>query len=32
VRRPTYIVAFWLLVAVGDAYWIFVLGQQLPAG
>ena len=30
LRRPTYIVGFWLLVAVVDAYWIFGLGQQLP--
>ena len=31
LRRPTYIVGFWLLVAIVDAYWIFALGQQLPA-
>lgn len=30
LRRPTYIVGFWLLVAVADAYWIFALGQRLP--
>jgi hypothetical protein len=30
LRRPTYIVGFWLLVAVVDAYWIFGLGQQIP--
>ena len=31
LRRPTYIVGFWLLVAIADAYWIFALRQQLPA-
>jgi hypothetical protein len=31
LRRPTYIIGFWLLVAVADAWWIFGLGQQLPA-
>ena len=31
LRRPTYIVGFWLLVAIVDAYWIFALGQRLPA-
>jgi len=31
LRRPTYIVGFWLIVAIVDAYWIFGLGQQLPA-
>ena len=31
LRRPTYIIGFWLLVAVLDAYWIFALGQRLPA-
>jgi hypothetical protein len=30
LRRPTYIVGFWLIVAIVDAYWIFGLGQQLP--
>ena len=28
LRRPTYIVGFWAVVAAIDAYWIFVLGQQ----
>jgi len=32
LRRPTYIIGFWLVVAVLDAYWIFVLGQRLPSG
>ena len=31
LRRPTIIIGFWVVVAVLDAYWIFVLGQQLPA-
>ena len=31
LRRPTLIVGFWAVVAAVDAYWIFVLGQQLPA-
>ena len=30
LRRPTWIVGFWLLVAIADAYWILVLGQRLP--
>lgn len=30
LRRPTLIVAFWAVVAVLDAYWIFVLGQHPP--
>jgi hypothetical protein len=30
LRRPTYIVGFWLLVAIVDAYWILALGQRLP--
>ena len=30
LRRPSYIIAFWLVIAVVDAYWIFGLGQQLP--
>ena len=30
LRRPTLIIGFWALVAVVDAYWIFVLGQRLP--
>ena len=30
LRRPTYIVGFWAVVALADAYWIFVLGQHLP--
>jgi hypothetical protein len=28
LRRPTYIVGFWLLVAIADAYWLFVLGGR----
>jgi hypothetical protein len=32
LRRPTYIVGFWLVVAIADAYWILVLGQRLPRG
>jgi hypothetical protein len=32
LRRPTYIVGFWLVVAVLDAYWLIVLGQRLPLG
>jgi hypothetical protein len=31
LRRPTYIIGFWALVAVADAWWLFVLGQRLPA-
>lgn len=31
LRRPTLIIGFWAVVAVVDAYWIFVLGQRLPA-
>ena len=31
LRRPTLIVGFWVVVAALDAYWIFVLGQRLPA-
>ncbi|HUT77403.1 MAG TPA: hypothetical protein VM285_06940 [Polyangia bacterium] len=31
LRRPTLIVGFWAVIAVFDAYWIFALGQQLPA-
>ena len=30
LRRPTLIVGFWAVVAVADAYWIFVLGQHWP--
>ena len=30
LRRPTYIVGFWLLVAIADAYWLFVLGGHWP--
>ena len=32
LRRPSYIIAFWLVVAIADAYWLFVLGQRLPSG
>ena len=28
LRRPTLIVGFWGLVAVADAYWLFVLGGR----
>jgi hypothetical protein len=31
LRRPTLIIGFWAVVVVLDAYWIFVLGQHLPA-
>jgi hypothetical protein len=31
LRKPTLIIGFWALVAVLDAYWLFVLGGQLPA-
>lgn len=31
LRRPTLIIAFWLVVAVVDVVWIFGLGQRLPA-
>jgi hypothetical protein len=31
LRRPTLIIGFWAIVAVADAYWLFVLGQRLPA-
>ena len=31
LRRPSYIIAFWVVVAVVDAYWLFVLGQRLPS-
>jgi hypothetical protein len=30
LRRPTLIVGFWGVVAVADAYWLFVLGSRLP--
>lgn len=30
LRRPTLIVAFWAVVVVLDAYWLYVLGQHLP--
>jgi hypothetical protein len=30
LRRPTLIIAFWAVVAVVDAYWIFALGQRFP--
>src|SRR4051794_26617639 len=32
LRRPTYIVGFWVVVAVADAYWLFVLGGHSPVG
>jgi hypothetical protein len=31
LRRPTLIIGFWAVVAVADAYWLFVLGARLPA-
>lgn len=31
LRRPTLIIGFWAVVVVLDAYWIFALGQHLPA-
>jgi hypothetical protein len=30
LRRPTLIVGFWALVAVADAWWLFVMGSRLP--
>ena len=30
LRRPTYIVGFWLVVALADAYWLFALGGRWP--
>jgi hypothetical protein len=30
LRRPSLIIGFWAVIAVVDAYWIFVLGQQPP--
>ncbi len=30
LRRPTYIVGFWAVVAILDAYWLFVLGGRWP--
>jgi hypothetical protein len=31
LRRPTYIIAFWSLVAAADLYWLLVLGGRWPA-
>ncbi len=31
LRRPTLIVGFWAVVAIADAYWLFVMGGRLPA-
>jgi hypothetical protein len=31
LRRPTYIIGFWSLVAVADLYWLVVLGGRWPA-
>ena len=31
LRRPTLIIGFWAVVAVADAYWLFVLGQRCQA-
>jgi len=30
LRRPTYIIGFWGLVAVADLYWLFALGGRGP--
>jgi hypothetical protein len=31
LRRPTYIIGFWSLVAAADLYWLIVLGGRWPA-
>jgi hypothetical protein len=31
LRRPTYIIGFWSLVAAADLYWLLVLGGRWPA-
>jgi hypothetical protein len=31
LRRPTYIIGFWSLVAAADFYWLLVLGGRWPA-
>lgn len=31
LRRPTLIIGFWAVVAIADAWWLFVLGGHLPA-
>ena len=31
LRRPTYIIGFWSVVAVADLYWLVVLGGRWPA-
>jgi len=30
LRKPSLVVAFWAVVAVVDAYWLFVLGGRWP--
>jgi hypothetical protein len=30
LRRPTLIIGAWAAIAAADAYWLFVLRQQLP--
>ena len=30
LRRPTYIIGFWAVVALADVYWLFALGQRWP--
>jgi hypothetical protein len=31
LRRPTWIIGFWAIIAVLDLYWLLVLGGRLPA-
>jgi hypothetical protein len=31
LRRPTYIIGFWSIVAAADLYWLLVLGGRWPA-
>jgi hypothetical protein len=31
LRRPTYIIGFWSIVAAADLYWLVVLGGHWPA-
>jgi hypothetical protein len=31
LRRPTYIIGFWSIVAAADLYWLVVLGGRWPA-
>lgn len=30
LRRPSLVIAFWLVVGSADAVWLFALGQRLP--